>query len=421
MKIEVLKTIFTNIFLILISLSIFSCAMFSPIIGKWQDTESSRQIEFTRDGKVIIKSSGHLTTGTYELIGDDVVKLKLEGLVGGFASLFGGDTWQYSISGNTMTVLAAGNTSTFNRINATASIKPTSSKIASATTALTPTTIATTLTPITTRQTPPTSTTIQRSTVTPTTKTISAANNSILSTKATPVISSVSKISAIQTQAITINGHGFGNMEPYNGNSPYIQIKDITYGWNAGHKTSTGQSSNLVTLNITKWVDNQIIISGFSGDYGKYILHVGDKILINVWNAPSGTGSASYSVVCGASVDAIPSIPVIDNVTNISTIQDQIITIFGNGFGNLDSYDGNSPYIEITNLTLGWHAGYNGSPGLTHNKITLNVTKWSDNQVIISGFTGIGYKLNVGDNIQIKIWNIPSGEGPAYYSLACMN
>jgi hypothetical protein len=91
------------------------CTYFSPLLGKWQDSQSSNTIEFTRDGNVVLNSNGYLTSGTYHLVGNDVVKLNLDGLSGDMASAFGVDTWQYTISGNTMTVVAGGSTDVFYR------------------------------------------------------------------------------------------------------------------------------------------------------------------------------------------------------------------------------------------------------------------------------------------------------------------
>ncbi len=95
---------------------IIGCTVFSPIVGKWKDTKSSDTVEFTSDGKVIVANEGYIITGTYELVGSDVVKLRLEGLGGAWISLFGGDTWQYTISGDTMTASLAGKKTTFKRV-----------------------------------------------------------------------------------------------------------------------------------------------------------------------------------------------------------------------------------------------------------------------------------------------------------------
>ena len=96
------------------------CTYFSPLVGKWQDSESSNIIEFTRDGNVVLNSNGELTSGTYQLVSSDVVKLNFEGLSGEMASAFGVDTWQYTISGNTMTVVAGGSTDVFYKVGSSA-------------------------------------------------------------------------------------------------------------------------------------------------------------------------------------------------------------------------------------------------------------------------------------------------------------
>jgi hypothetical protein len=97
-----------------------SCTYFSPLVGKWKDSQSQNTIEFTRDGNVILNSNGYLISGTYQLVSNDVVKLNYVGLSGGMARMFGVDTWQYSISGNNMTVEAGGSSDVFNRIDSSA-------------------------------------------------------------------------------------------------------------------------------------------------------------------------------------------------------------------------------------------------------------------------------------------------------------
>lgn len=87
-----------------------NCTYFSPIVGKWQDIKTQDNYEFTRDGSFIIESGGYIFTGKYELIGDNVVRLSLEGFAGEWASLFGADAYQYTVSGNIMTLKGAGST-----------------------------------------------------------------------------------------------------------------------------------------------------------------------------------------------------------------------------------------------------------------------------------------------------------------------
>jgi|GEM_PF-4164801 sporulation protein YlmC with PRC-barrel domain len=75
-------------------------------------------VEFTRDGKVILEDSGSVMTGTYELIGNDVVKVSLDGVSGAMLSGYGADSWEYTISGNIMTIQIDGESTTLTRIGA---------------------------------------------------------------------------------------------------------------------------------------------------------------------------------------------------------------------------------------------------------------------------------------------------------------
>jgi hypothetical protein len=235
-------------------------------------------------------------------------------------------------------------------------------------------------------------------------------------TPVTPLVTNVSKISAAQNQIISISGQGFGNLAPYNGNSKYIEISDVTQGWDAGHSASVGETANGVTLNITQWTPSQILISGFAGKYGTFSLHVGDNLTIKVWNAPSGLGPSSYSIICGAATNASSSTPGITSVS-LSSPPSQTFTIKGQGFGNLDPYNGDSPFIEVTNVTSGWNAGFSGGSGETPNGLTLSISLWTDNQIVISGFTGnFPASFQTGDNLTFKIWSVPSRIGPALFS-----
>ena len=94
MKRRIIIQIGSIIFTLFIIGAIFGCSVISPIVGKWQETDSRDTIEFTSGGDVILKTGSNVMTGKYELVGSDVVKIKLEGFSGAWMSLFGGDTWQ---------------------------------------------------------------------------------------------------------------------------------------------------------------------------------------------------------------------------------------------------------------------------------------------------------------------------------------
>jgi len=123
-----------------------------------------------------------------------------------------------------------------------------------------------------------------------------------VSPDSTPKIKKVSPIAATQYQQIVIKGKGFGKMQPYNGDSCCIQIvvtnPECYYyqsidTWRAGYEGS----GNEVTLNVAKWTNKKIVITGFTGLYGSYCWYLvsGYPITINVWNAQSQAGPATWT------------------------------------------------------------------------------------------------------------------------------
>jgi hypothetical protein len=120
--------------------------------------------------------------------------------------------------------------------------------------------------------------------------TVSPATICAGASQSAPAINSVSPILPQASQTITITGSGFGSQQPYSGGSKYIQISDLTAGWNLAY------ASDAVGLNITSWTDTQISIQGFTGPYGSngWLLNNGDQALVQVWNAQTGAGPAAY-------------------------------------------------------------------------------------------------------------------------------
>jgi hypothetical protein len=108
----------------------------------------------------------------------------------------------------------------------------------------------------------------------------------------TPTITSISKITKQQFQTIVINGSGFGTQAPYTGDSNFISFGDVTRAWEGGY----APDGNAVGLIVNSWQDNQIVLGGFSGDWGgnggQYVLAVGDKFTFLVFNAQTGGGPA---------------------------------------------------------------------------------------------------------------------------------
>ena len=163
----------------------------------------------------------------------------------------------------------------------------------------------------------------------------------------TPIITSVSDIIPNQHQTITITGSGFGNRIPYtNQDSPYIEIQDKTKNWNAGNSNNP---ANLVTLDVSKWTDSEIIITGFDGAYGKdWSLNYGDTVDVYVFNIPTSTW--------------------LQYATTVSLDRNTIPTLYFN-----------APTIKGLTVSIDWK-------GTTPNQIDNGITDWGD------GTTSFNYK-----------------------------
>ncbi|MBV9170890.1 MAG: hypothetical protein JOZ81_12480 [Chloroflexi bacterium] len=101
--------------------------------------------------------------------------------------------------------------------------------------------------------------------------------------EAGPTITSVSPILPPATQTITISESGSGSHQPYNGDSYFIEIKDVTKNWEAGYCLPSVNppgnpnscvallsNSDAVGLNIASWTDTTIQISVLDGSTWAY-------------------------------------------------------------------------------------------------------------------------------------------------------
>jgi protein involved in polysaccharide export with SLBB domain len=239
-------------------------------------------------------------------------------------------------------------------------------------------------------------------------------NYVVVSALAPPTITSVSPIAPQQTQTITISGSGFGTQSAYNGDSNYILFADPAGipPWYAGN------ASNPVTLSVSSWSDTQIVITGFTGQYGTdgMCISPGDQLYIKVWNTQTGNGPAYYPITASSGTNTCVPGPKITSVSAILPQQTQTITITGSGFGTQSAYTGDSSDILFADPTgTAWYAGD------SRDAVSLSVTSWSDTQIVLSGFTGQygtdGMCIKPGDQVYFKVWNAQTGSGPAYYPL----
>jgi DNA-binding winged helix-turn-helix (wHTH) protein len=124
------------------------------------------------------------------------------------------------------------------------------------------------------------------------------AESAATKTESGPQIASVTPILPQPKQRIVIKGRGFGLHVPYhNTDSPYLAIRDQSSDWAAGRMIP--QNSDEVMLDVESWTDTEIVLSGFSGDYGQrgWKLAPGDELEIAVWNPQTGAGPAKFPAI----------------------------------------------------------------------------------------------------------------------------
>jgi len=194
-----------------------------------------------------------------------------------------------------------------------------------------------------------------------------------------PAITSVSSIAPQPNQTITLTGSGFGSQTPYNGDSHYIEIADLTGNWTAGFINNG--SPNQVTLNVTSWTDSQIVIQGLTGAYGQnnWVLNPGDKVEVEVWNPQSGAGPATLTVTIAASGGSGPAITSVSPSSAPAGSPSVTVTITGSGFA------GNS-VAQWNGLSLG--TTFVNSTTLTALITAADLTTQGTGQITVANSTG---------------------------------
>jgi hypothetical protein len=87
------------------------------------------------------------------------------------------------------------------------------------------------------------------------------------------------------------------------------------------------------------------------------------------------------------------------------------ITLNGGGFGLFPNglpYTGDSTFLEVTNITRNWTAGYTGSP------CTVSVTNWAADVIELNANVNQNgaCPLTAGDQLNISVWNPQRLTGP---------
>lgn len=179
-----------------------------------------------------------------------------------------------------------------------------------------------------------------------------------------PEITSVTPITNQQTQTITIQGHGFGNIQPelldlgdgsvdtvWGKNTPSLVVYDRTNLLSAGAAGDwngfTNGPPDLIGIILVNWTNTQIVLGGFGSGLGSCFswsqVSKGDGIQIQIQTAG---GFTTYELV--ASGDGIsPSPPSVTSLapSYISIIAEPLSTVAGspvNVFGTLTDTNGDA-------------------------------------------------------------------------------
>jgi serine/threonine protein kinase len=138
--------------------------------------------------------------------------------------------------------------------------------------------------PSSTTTTSPTTTTSTTGTTTTTSTTQPCSGSTI------PTITSVSTMSAAETQTVTIMGSCFGSQASFSKeDNEFLRIADNTSPnvW-AGCHYVPGVNTDAVTCSVSEWTNSEIVFTGFSGDWGgdgdDWVLGPGDSVQVSVWN-----------------------------------------------------------------------------------------------------------------------------------------
>lgn len=112
--------------------------------------------------------------------------------------------------------------------------------------------------------------------------------------------------------------------------------------------------------------------------------------------------------------------PAITSVGAIAPTPDQVIVIRGHGLGSHCFYANEDvPFIAIRDKTARWAAGRIIPENW--DEVTLNVANWTDSEIDVTGFAGAyglhWWKVSLGDQIEVAVWNPQSQAGPALYEL----
>jgi len=105
--------------------------------------------------------------------------------------------------------------------------------------------------------------------------------------------------------------------------------------------------------------------------------------------------------------------PRITRISRIVARATQTITITGLNFGTYNPYNGDTPYLWTIDLNGNWRAGCYDSAS-SQCGTWLNVTSWTDTQIVIAGFDGPSHGVpKRRDALIFIVYNPVTLQGPS--------
>jgi len=223
---------------------------------------------------------------------------------------------------------------------------------------------------------------------------------------------------AIPSYITPANGYTFLDLTKLAGyqNLQSLYIRNLA---STGNFACSGQ---VVPFNTTVYTPPPLL--GLMGDYLPVVDYPVASTLPQTASALVGpnacdvfpTGRPAADPYCGivtSSQIAISSVPPQASGQSVLAVQAQPpITLNGGGFGLLPQglpYTGNTKYLQITDVTQGWSAGYTGNP------CTVSISNWASNVIeLVANVNQNGLcPLTAGDQVKIQVWNPQTLSGPA--------
>ena len=203
--------------------------------------------------------------------------------------------------------------------------------------------------------------------------------------------------------SLAIFGSGFGNQPAFNGTSDYILVTDVPL--NGSSTWGAGYGGDWVWIDVTRWTNNEIDISKFTGSYTEYnwTINTGDSLSIVVANPMGGPESNIFSLTVPVATPAAePNITSVDTVPSGTSSWN--FSVSGSDLGTAPAASASdSSYLNLVDVTQHFSIGYIGSP------VPVRVSSWTNTGMSIS-ISSVGtYTVGAGDDMTLAVVNPQTG------------